>query len=159
MFSGNGHQERIVTIGGTFDTLHIGHKEYIQLAFEYADRVLIYVSTDIYTIGKKSYGVKPYKIRIKPLQNYIKEIGCEGRYQIRCLDKIENLQNDLVREKIYMVIVSPEYYNFFLQINHAREKSGVQSFLILVKPRVNYHVGNQVKDISSSNMRYRQPNI
>ncbi len=151
MFSGNG-QERIATIGGTFDVLHIGHKEYIRLAFEYADRVLIYVNSDKYTNGKKHYSVRSYEYRVTRLTNFIREIGCENRYEIRCLHRLEQLEADYLetdglRDKIFMAIVSPDYYDFFLNINRIREARRMKSFLILVKLR---KLDNENKDISSS---------
>jgi pantetheine-phosphate adenylyltransferase len=151
MFSGNG-QERIATIGGTFDVLHIGHKEYIRLAFEYADRVLIYVNSDEYTNGKKHYSVRSFEYRVERLKDFIREIGCENRYEIHCLHKLEQLEIDYLEtdglgNKIYMAIVSPDYYDFFLNINHIREARGMKSFLILVKLRKR---DNENKDISSS---------
>src|SRR5574341_1359585 len=77
----NGEQVRIATIGGTFDTLHPGHKEYIQLAFEYADQLLIYVSSDEYCIGKKKYEVHPYEKRIQELEEFINTLNVDGHYQ------------------------------------------------------------------------------
>lgn len=149
MFRGTGNEERIATIGGTFDTLHVGHKEYIRLAFECADRVLIFVSSDNYTAGKKSHGAKPYRIRVQRLNEYLQEIGCEKRSEIRRLETQQDLENQLIREKIDVVVISPEYYDFFLKINHSREVKGLKSFLILIKMR--NHL--QGIDISSTNIR------
>lgn len=154
---GNGYPERIVTVGGTFDTLHPGHKDYIQLAFEHADRVLIYVNSDEYINGKKLYSVLSYEARVAELMNFIREIECENRCEIRCLHKLEELEidyleNDNLRNKIYMAIVSPEYYDFFLKINNIREARGMKSFLILVKLRKR---DDWNEDISSSLIRHR----
>lgn len=146
-------QERIATIGGTFDTIHIGHKEYIQLAFEYSDHVLIYVSSDNYIAGRKNYGSKPYRIRVQLLKEFIREIGYEKRCEIRLLETQQNLENDLLNEKIDIVIISPEYYDFFLKINYKRESKGMRSFLILVKTRTHF----QGIDISSKVTRCMLP--
>ncbi len=155
----NGHQERIVTIGGTFDTLHTGHKEYIRLAFEYADRVIIYVTSDEYINGKKSYDVRPYNYRVEKLEHFIQviqeEIKSEKPYRILCLHNQDELITNYLekpdlKENLYMAVVSPEYYEFFLKINQAREAQGMKSFLMLVKPR-SYNPANN--DISSLEVR------
>jgi pantetheine-phosphate adenylyltransferase len=147
----NGHGERLVTIGGTFDDLHTGHKSYIRLAFEYADRVLIYVTSDEYVIGRKAYTVRPYSDRIDNLKSFIREIECENRYLIKCLHNQDELKTDFIenpdlRNNLYMTIVSPAYLKLFLKINRARETHNIKSFLILIKPRTlnpaNYDVSS-----------------
>jgi cytidyltransferase-like protein len=160
----NNDQERLVTIGGTFDILHPGHKDYIRLAFEYADRVLIYLSSDEYCKDRKGHElrprffrpkVRPYDDRVKDLVEFLGEIKCQDRYQINCLNKKEDLVNDYLnnpdlREKIYMAIVSPEYYELFQALNEERKKRGLENFLILVKERAYYAENDKIKDYSSS---------
>lgn len=131
---------RIVTIGGTFDTLHKGHKEYIRLAFQFADRVLIYVNSDKYVHEKKDYSVRPYETRVKKLKDFIEELRFENRCEIRCLQNHEELEYDYLEDKnirnnIYMAVVPPEYYDCFLKLNYSREMHGMQPFLILIKLR------------------------
>jgi cytidyltransferase-like protein len=160
----NNDQERLATIGGTFDILHPGHKDYIRLAFEYADRVLIYLSSDEYCKDKKDHEllpgflrpkVRPYDDRVKDLVEFLREIKCQDRCLIRRLNKKDDLVYDYIgnpdfREKIYMAIVSPEYYEFFRAINEERPKNGLVNFLILVKERVCYNQNDKIKDYSSS---------
>ena len=147
-------QERIVTIGGTFGALHDGHRDYIRLAFEYADRILIYVNSNDYTNGKKHYNVLSFESRVERIQCFIRDIRCEKPYEIRCLHSLEQLEFDYLenaelKDKIYMAIVSPDYYDFFLRINLTRETRGMKSFLVLVKLRMKDENNN---DISSSNI-------
>ncbi len=154
-YPGNGYQKLFATIGGTFDTLHAGHKEYIQLAFTYADHVLVYVSSDDYAYRNKNYRARSYEFRVQQLMNFIRELGCEKRYEIRCLHNLEQLKTDYLETdglngKICIAIVSPEYYEFFLRINQAREALGMKTFLILVKLR---KLDREKRDISSSVIR------
>jgi cytidyltransferase-like protein len=149
-------QERIATIGGTFHYLHFGHKDYIRLAFEYANHVRIYVNSDEYCKDKKKFKVRPYNERVKDLEAFLREINCQTRYQIVCLEKRDDLVNDylnnlVLREKIYMAIVSHEYYEFFHALNEDRKKMGLESFLILVKERAwHYSPKKNIKDYSST---------
>lgn len=148
----NGEVEHIATIGGTFDVLHLGHKEYIRLAFENADRVLIFVTSDDYSDHDKLYSVRPYSFRVQQVISFVRDIGCENRCEIRCLNSLQQLEIDFIevddlRKNIKMAIVSPEYYNLFLRINYLREQLGMRSFLILVKPRKR---DKKNSDISSS---------
>jgi cytidyltransferase-like protein len=155
----NNGQERMATIGGTFDTLHAGHKAYIRLSFENADNVIIYVSSDDYAREKKSYKVRPYADRVDDLQHFIQEeMECKKHYQLRCLKSTDELRTDYLKRKdlrsLYMAIVSPEYYDFFNDLNRLRETSGLKTFLILVKPR-SYNSMNH--DISSHEVRRLLP--
>lgn len=153
------HPERIATIGGTFDTLHAGHKEYIRLAFEFAERVWIYVSTDDFANKQKKYLVRPYEVRVEKLAEFLHQnVDCH-RYQIRRLQRMEELQQDYLeapelREHIHMAIVSPEYYDYFQELNAMREARGLKSFLTLVKRRT---LTMDRRDLSSFEVRKRLP--
>lgn len=146
---------RIATIGGTFDTLHQGHKDYIQLAFDLAHYVIIYMKTDAYVNGKKSYQVRPYQERYEKLAEFVRQIGVEDKYEIRPHDNTDDFAGDYLNEFTrhdvhYMAIVSPEYYEKFLVINRLRESKGMSSILLLVKPR--FREDNI--DLSSSAIRF-----
>lgn len=155
----NGQHERIVTIGGTFDTLHTGHKEYIRLAFEFADHVWIYVSSDAYANEQKRYPVRPYEARIEELKDFLSQnIACR-QYHVRCLSSLKELQRDYLESPelsrcVYMAIVSPEYYDFFQTLNVVRETRGLKSFLTLVKRRT---LTLDLRDLSSTEVRKRLP--
>ena len=153
---GNGYRQRIATIGGTFDTLHKGHGEYILLAFDLADHVVIYLNSDENINGKKNYTVRTYEERLKNLQEFIHYLGYENRCEIRCLDKFEDVKTDYLKEfisddKIYIAIVSQEYLDFFLDVNNIRENLCMKSLLIMIKPRLR----NGKADISSYAIRNR----
>lgn len=151
-------QERIATVGGTFDTLHMGHKDYLSLAFEYADFVRIYVSSDEYCRDKKKYKTRPFKNRVKDLEEFLREIKYQGLYKICPLERLDDLKTDYLknpdlREKIHLAIVSPEYYDFFNELNQDRINAGLKDFLIMVKQRSYYYKNEKVKDFSSSKTR------
>lgn len=145
---------RIATIGGTFDTLHQGHKDYIQLTFEFAHYVIIYIKTDAYVNGKKSYQVRPYQERHEKLAEFVKQIGCQTKCEIRPHGNADDFVSDYLKEftrhdVLYMAMVSPEYYEKFFAINRLRESKGMSSILLIVKPR--FRDGKN--DLSSSTVR------
>lgn len=145
---------RIATLGGTFDTLHHGHKDYIQLAFEFAQYVIIYIKTDAYVNGKKSYQVRPYQERYEKLAEFVKQIGCQTKCEIRPHGNTDDFVTDYLneftqRDVLYIAMVSPEYYEKFLAINRLRESKGMSSILLIVKSRL--RDGNN--DLSSSAVR------
>jgi cytidyltransferase-like protein len=156
--SNQNRQKRIVTVGGTFDTLHQGHKEYIKLAFEFSDYVIIYISTNEYLnskkTGRKNYQVRPYEERYNKLAEFVKEIGCENKCEIRRHNheddfKTAYLNEFTQRDVIYMSMISPDYYDRFREVNRLRENNGMNGILLIIKPR--YRVGNI--DLSSSSIR------
>lgn len=158
----NATTKKISTIGGTFDTLHQGHKEYIKLALDFCHHTIIYLKTDEYVNGKKNYQVRPYKERYEKLAEFVAQIGCSDKCEIRPHDKADDLIVAYLKEFdshdiLYMAFISPEYYEKFLEINQLREAEGLSSILLVVKPRLCH--GKQ--DISSSSIRgaISMPNI
>lgn len=159
VFYNDSKQQRIATIGGTFDTLHAGHKEYIRLAFEFVERVWIYVSTDEHANSRKRYVVQPYEDRVEKLEEYLDQNVESSRYQIRRLRNMDELQRDYLetpelRENLFLAVVSPEYYDFFQDLNGKREARGLHSFLTLVKRRT---LTADKRDLSSFEVRMRLP--
>jgi cytidyltransferase-like protein len=150
-------QKRIATIGGTFDALHQGHKEYIRLALGSSDYTIIYLSTNDYLQYRKTknYQVKPYEERYKQLEDFVKQLGYENRCEIRPHNKEDDFSiaylNEFTRhDTVYMAIVSPEYKNRFSEINRLRESKGLQSIDLVVKPRFR---DQNNKDLSSGAIR------
>jgi cytidyltransferase-like protein len=138
----NGQQECIATIGGTFDTLHKGHGEYIQLAFNLANYVIIYLNSDENIRGKKQYCTRTYEQRLKNLTDFIQCLGYTNRCEIRQLNNFfEEVKNAYLREfnlesKTYVAVVSPEYLDFFLEVNSIRENLGMKSIFIVLQPKL-----------------------
>jgi cytidyltransferase-like protein len=154
----NEGSKRLATIGGTFDALHQGHQDYIKLAFAFSDHTVIYLSTNEYlngkTTGRKNYQVRSYEERYNKLAEFIKEIGCENKCEIRRHNHEDDFKSSYLNEftnpdVLYMAIVSPEYYTRFLEINRLRETNGMKGILLVVKPR--FRFGNT--DLSSSSIR------
>jgi cytidyltransferase-like protein len=146
--------KRIATIGGTFDTLHQGHKDYIKLSFDFAHYVIIYIKTDAYVSGKKSYQVRPYQERYAKLAEFVRQIGVEDKCEIRphgnANDFISAYLNEFIQHDVlYMAMVSPEYYEKFLAISRLRESKDMSSILLIVKSRL----CDGKNDLSSSAIR------
>jgi cytidyltransferase-like protein len=124
----NSSSERVATIGGTFDALHTGHKEYIKLSFEFADYVIIYVNSDEYD-QRKRFNMKSYDKRVHALRDFIFKIGVDPtRYEFRKLSSRSQLEEDYLSEEIHFAIVVPEYYQLLRSMNELRTKNGKMQF-------------------------------
>ena len=116
-YGNNGNSKRSAIIGGCFNALHLGHKEYIKLAFDFADEVFVLLSTDKYAKICKSYEVDSYEYRKKCLENYINEINGFKSYTIYELDSECSLIQFCLEKDITMALIVPEYYSLFEKIN------------------------------------------
>lgn len=56
-------KEMIVAASGYFDPLHAGHIEYLRLAKEQGDKLVVIVNNDKQTVAKKGYEFMPFKER------------------------------------------------------------------------------------------------
>ncbi len=58
-------KEIIVTASGYFDSLHLGHIEYLKKAKELGDKLIVIVNNDKQTILKKGKEFMPFKERLE----------------------------------------------------------------------------------------------
>jgi cytidyltransferase-like protein len=78
---------REVAVGGTFDSLHRGHKILLRTAFRAGDKVLIGLSRNGFARKlRKGHPVDPYPKRKRELISFLKKEGVGGRGKIVPLD-------------------------------------------------------------------------
>ena len=131
----NGRIRRTAIIGGTFNAMHQGHKDYINLAFEFADEVKILLTTDEYAKNFKSYEVSSYQYRERRLRQLINQINDYKDYTIFPMDSERYLINFCLTNDITMALIIPENYSLFEKINRLRQQEDKPAMLLLVKER------------------------
>ena len=150
------YPKRIATIGGTFDALHNGHKSYIELAFEFADEVILYLTTPDYVEWRKSYQISTFEQRARRIRDFAASRGWGDQLKIRKHKTRDDFLHDFLQEFTsehvrYIAVISPEYYNRFLEINAEREKRGLEGVLLMVKPRHRERLANgKLVELSST---------
>ena len=147
---------KTVIIGGTFNQFHQGHKDYIKLAFEFADKVYIFLSSDSYAKICKSCPVESYDNRKIYLENYLKEINGYKKYTITELKSEYSLIQFCLENEINMAIVSPQYYQLFTKINRIREDEGKTPLLLLVKQRTKDSHGCDINSTYLKNLHCQE---
>ncbi|MEM3006239.1 MAG: adenylyltransferase/cytidyltransferase family protein, partial [Candidatus Bathyarchaeia archaeon] len=74
---------KLVSVGGTFDALHIGHHALLLEAFNVAERVIIGLTSDEFARAMhKDHHVDCYEKRLKELKQFLSENGLLGRADI-----------------------------------------------------------------------------
>jgi len=149
---------KTVIIGGTFNEIHQGHKDYIKMAFEYGDKVNIFLSSDSYAKICKSYPVDPYQVRKQRLEKYLHEINGKDRYFIHELNSEHSLIQFCLKNEIDMAIIISEYYSLFERINRNREYLGKSPILLLVKQRTKTFEGFDINSTLLKNLKHNHYN-
>ena len=63
---------KIIVASGYFDPIHIGHIEYLKLAKELGEKLIVIINTDEQTILKKGFAFMPHEERAK----IVAELAC-----------------------------------------------------------------------------------
>jgi len=140
---------RLVAVGGTFDRLHVGHMELILKAFEVGERVLIGLSTDEFVrrMGKPA-DVEPYEVRLKELQEFLRQRDLEHRAEIVPLrDPYGPAAYD---GHIEGIVVSVETARRAEEINELRRTRGLKPLRVFVVDMV---LAEDGRPVSSSRVR------
>jgi cytidyltransferase-like protein len=108
-----------VTLGGTFDHLHAGHKQILDFAFSISDFVSIGLTSDKFIRNKYiNTALLPYVTRQQELLTYLKGKGYSNRFKIIELDDIYG--TTLTDSTLQAMIVTRETYANAVKINEVR---------------------------------------
>lgn len=123
------------TAGGTFNTFHEGHREYLRIALGISDVVHISVTSDEFARSLKSYHVRPYDVRCKELEVFLDSMGAAGRCEFHELSSEAELARFVIENPLDVAVVEPRYFARFQELNHQRRDAGRPEYCILLKPR------------------------
>ena len=137
-----------ILIGGTFDGLHKGHREFIRKAFELGDRVLLCLTSDEMA-GRKpgSEKAESYVKRKNKVEGFLREHDWLKRAEII---KIEDPFSEGMRPQLTYIVVSKETRKNAEKINNMREKSGLKPLGII---EMKWILADDGKPISDSRIR------
>ncbi|MDO8657694.1 MAG: pantetheine-phosphate adenylyltransferase [Candidatus Levybacteria bacterium] len=139
-----------VAIGGTFDRLHKGHREFLNFALSKSKKIIVGLTSDNYIkTNKPGSTIESYKKRKRYLEVFIKRRGAESRIEIVPIDNLfgPTLKADL---PIDAIVVSDASKEGAVLINNARKKNNLPELTVVVTPMVK---GEDGRVISSTRIR------
>ena len=74
---------KLAVCGGTFDLLHAGHKAFLKKVFDISDRVLLGITSNLYTQSfKNSSQIEDFEVRKQAVEHFLDSIGVKTRVEI-----------------------------------------------------------------------------
>lgn len=142
-----------VVVGGTFETLHLGHIALLKRAFELGE-VLIGLTSDEMAGKQKDRRVKIFEERKKELEKFIKKeffprsgISPETKAIAPNIVKIEDKFGPVLTEDFDYIVVSPETFDTAVLLNKEREKTGKKLIEIV---KIDFVLAEDGKPISDT---------
>lgn len=133
-----------ILIGGTFDGLHKGHREFIRKAFILGDKVLICLTSDEMTRKKPlSEKIESYDTRKGNLERFLKS---EGWLKKSETVKIEDPYSEGLRPELTHILVSGETIKNAEKINAMRKERGLKELGIIKIAWVKAEDGKPLSD-------------
>ena len=137
-----------MTVGGTFDLLHKGHRTLLEEAFKVADRVLIGLTTDEFAEKLHNHHFDPFKRRYENLKRFLEEGGYSDRAEIIPIN--DPYGPTVENGDIEGIIVSEETEPRADEINRLRAERGLRPLLVFCIKMV---LAEDGKPISSTRIR------
>lgn len=119
-------------IGGTFNTLHMGHKKILENTFTVGRSVIIGLTSDEFAQRFRVRDTLPYATRKKNLQEYINKVKENKPYEIIKIDDSYGIAT--LDPEIDCIVVSEETLLRAEEINAIRFKKGLDKITIVVVP-------------------------
>jgi inosine/xanthosine triphosphatase len=121
-----------VILGGTFETLHEGHRRLLRLALSSGRRIYIGLTSDRFVAKHKKYRCLPFSSRLRKLKKFLgKELG---RVEIF---KLEDAYGPAVDGDFDAIVVSDETKGRAEEINRIRRSRGLKPLDIITLPIIN----------------------
>jgi pantetheine-phosphate adenylyltransferase len=142
-------QYSIVSVGGTFDHFHKGHKALLQKAFDIGEHVLIGItSKEMLSEKNKAEKIQSYAKRVKNIENFLKS---NGLLQRSTIVKLRNSYGPAItRKEMDAIVVTEETRPTAEEINKIRKSNRLVPLAIISVPRV---LAEDGIPISSSRIR------
>lgn len=141
-----------VAVGGTFDSLHRGHKVLLERAFEVGEKVVIGLTSDEFVSKMgKPHKTAPYNQRLRELQTYLEKNGLAQRAEIVALSDPYGLT--ISGRGLKALVVSEDTQKTGQAINVVRQKAGLPSLAMVV---VNMVPADNHTPISTTRIRKKE---
>ncbi|KKP57842.1 MAG: hypothetical protein UR52_C0024G0003 [Candidatus Gottesmanbacteria bacterium GW2011_GWA1_34_13] len=137
-----------ITVGGTFDLLHDGHKKLLDQAFIISEKVWVGITSDEFVVRSSKFIVEKYDKRKKELENYLKSRGWIDRAKIIPINDVYG--TTLIDKNLQAIVVSPETLKTAKEINNLRKLKNWTELEIITVPWV---LGKDGKSINSKRIR------
>ncbi|MCX6777723.1 MAG: inosine/xanthosine triphosphatase [Candidatus Micrarchaeota archaeon] len=135
-----------VVVGGTFDTIHKGHRSLLSTALKAGKFVWIGLTSDSFAKTKKIYKPRPYAMRKKQLEKFFG--GNVTRVRITPLN--DPYGESSTAKCVGAIVVSEETEPIAKKINEIRAKRKLKSLNVIVVP-IEY--GEDLKRIACERIR------
>ena len=138
-----------ITIAGTFDRLHAGHKSFIDYAFKVAKKVSIAITAEDFPYKKLLQNhIEPFALRNKSLDAYLKEKKFDDYSTII---PIHDFYGFALEDKtLDGILVTKDTYPNAVKINDKRRSLGMKKLAIIITP---FLKGKDQRIIKSSRIR------
>jgi cytidyltransferase-like protein len=141
-----------VAVGGTFDSLHRGHKVLLERAFEVGEKVVIGLTSDEFVSKMgKPHKTAPYNQRFRELQAYLEKNGLAQRAEIVALSDPYGLT--ISGRGLKALVVSEDTQKTGQAINVVRQKAGLPPLAMVV---VNMVPADNHTPISTTRIRKKE---
>lgn len=133
------YKYRTLVIGGTFDGLHEGHQALLRFAFSLAEKVLVTITSDIYTKTHKPHAAL-FVERKGLVQEFLEKEGLSARATIIPIDTVFGIATD---KNISMdaILVTSDSLKGAHQVNKKRKEVHLPELAIEIMPLVPSETG------------------
>jgi len=124
-------QYKLVVCGGTFDHLHKGHKDFLRFQLSISEKVLIGLTSDLYTKQIKHGSIETYKERKEALEHYLKSENALQYVEITSIDS-EFIPTVWESYTIDAIVATKDTKKGAENINQKRGNDGLSTIPIVI---------------------------
>lgn len=141
---------KLVAVGGTFDRLHLGHKDFLNFALSLSEKVILGLTSDMYVARyKNGLGIESFDVRKENLQQYLESINKKEHVEIVSINDPEGITLDH-KYPLEALVITSETKKRAEEINQKRQEQGLLPLTLEVFDMVKAENGER---ISSSKIR------